>query len=116
MSELDGYRALALLDTGATTTGVTPRVIEALGLLTMGKRPIGSAQGDGQADRYLFRIGLNAPVRSIEMQASFPFVFEAVMGFGLTGAFRFDALLGMDILSQCDFRMDRHGSALLSFG
>ena len=61
VTDLDGYKAMALLDTGATTTGITPRVIDALGLLSFGKRPLGSAQGDGQADRYLFRIGLMQP-------------------------------------------------------
>lgn len=116
MSDLGGYRALALVDTGATTSGITPRIIEMLGLVGMGKRPIGFAQGDGQADRYLFRVALSSPSSTGEAETSLPFVFEAIMGFGLAGGFRFDALLGMDILSQCDFRMDRHGHAVLSFG
>jgi hypothetical protein len=111
--DLDGYRGMALLDTGATTSGITPRVVDALGLLSFGKRPIGSAQGDGQADRYLFRVGLHP---TSEVSTGFPFVFDAVMGFGLNDSFRLDALLGMDILSQCDFRMDRAGRAILSFG
>jgi hypothetical protein len=113
VTDLDGYRGTALLDTGATTSGITPRVADALGLMSFGKRPIGSAQGDGQADRYLFRLGLNA---TGETGDGFPFVFDALMGFGLNESFRLDALIGMDVLSQCDFRMDRAGRAILSFG
>jgi hypothetical protein len=116
VTDLDGYKAMALLDTGATTTGITPRVIDALGLLSFGKRPLGSAQGDGQADRYLFRIGLHATAAAGEGTSAFPYVFDATMGFGLNESFRLDALLGMDVLSQCDFRMDRTGHAILSFG
>ena len=55
VNDLSSVSALALLDTGATTSGITSRIVDALGLLGMGKRPIGSAQGDGQAERYLFR-------------------------------------------------------------
>jgi hypothetical protein len=115
VTDFDGYRGLALLDTGATTTGITPRVVETLGLLGMGKRPLGSAHGDGQAERYLFRVGLHS-TGAVQEASSFPYTFEAIMGFGLTGSFRLDALLGMDILSQCDLQMDRSGRTVLSFG
>jgi len=116
VTDFDGFRATALLDTGATTSGITPRVVDALRLVGYGKRPIGSAQGDGQAERYLFRIGLYPTSAIDDGRPGFPFTFEAIMGFGLTESFRLDALLGMDILSQCDFRMDRSGRAILSFG
>jgi len=51
-----------------------------------------------------------------ESELAFPFVFEEVIGIELTSAFEFDALLGMDILSQCDFRSDRNGNCSLAFG
>jgi hypothetical protein len=47
---------------------------------------------------------------------AFPYVFDEVIGFELTNSFQFDALLGMDILSQCDLRLDRDGGCRLSFG
>ena len=72
VTNLEGYRAMALLDTGATTTGITPRVADALGLLSLGKRPLGSAQGDGQADRYLFRVGLTLLLRSTAPARAIP--------------------------------------------
>ena len=55
-SDLTGMHGHALLDTGSTTSDVTQATAEALGLVELGKRPLGSAQGLGQAERYLFRI------------------------------------------------------------
>src|SRR3569623_3181134 len=74
-TDLTGVEAMALLDTGSTTTGVTARVARSLCLAPKGKRPIGSIQGEGQAERYLIRVALKLP------QPSFPFVFDDVEGF-----------------------------------
>jgi hypothetical protein len=109
---LRGFEAAALLDTGSTTSAITPRVAQKLKLTPRGKRPLGSAQGEGQAERYLFRVGLRAPSE----QPAFPYVFADVSGFELAEAFSLDALLGMDVLGQCDFAMDRRGLCRLSFG
>lgn len=111
-ADLTGVDAVALLDTGSTTSGITPRIAHALGLQKRGKRPIGSAQGEGQAERYLFRIGL----RPLSDQPSFPFLFDDVSGFELADSFQLAALIGMDILRQCDFSIDRDGSCRLVFG
>lgn len=100
----------ALLDTGSTTSGVTREIAGQLSLPELGKRPLGSAHGESQVERFLFRIGFQ--VRS----NSLPFVFEEVSGFELRGEFSFNALIGMDVLSQCDFSMDRSGRCQLSFG
>lgn len=107
-----GYTGTALVDTGATISAVTPRVVRALQLPQLGKRPLASAQGEGQAERYLFRFALQADTNDVP---SFPFVFEEVVGFELTDSFQFDALIGMDILSQCDFEMQRSGLCRLTF-
>ena len=88
---------------------------EKLGLIGRGKRPIGSAQGEGQAERYLFRIGLK-PERPGDSAPAFPFVFDEVIGFELANSFQFEALLGMDILARCDFTMRRDGVCILRFG
>jgi predicted aspartyl protease len=111
-TDLSGIEAAALLDTGSTTSAITPRVARRLKLTPRGKRPLGSAQGEGQAERYLFRVGLREPSR----QPAFPFVFADVSGFELTDAFSLDALLGMDVLGQCDFAMYRNGRCRLEFG
>ena len=113
-TDFTGYDGLALLDTGSTTSGITPRVVRALDLRRRGKRPLGSAQGEGQAERYLFRVGLKPD--SDEMTPRFPYVFDDIVGFELVDSFQFDALLGMDILRQCDFSMDRDAMCHLTFG
>jgi hypothetical protein len=61
-----------------------------LNLNKRGKRPLGSAQGEGQAERYLFRVGLPIPTSG----PSFPYIFDDVSGFELADSFQFDALFG----------------------
>src|SRR5882757_3735627 len=98
-TDLTGFEGRALVDTGSTTSGLTPHVARSLDLAKRGKRPLGSAQGEGQAERYLFRVGVRPAARS----PVFPYVFEDIVGFELSETFQFDALLGMDVLKQCDF-------------
>lgn len=114
-ADLTGVKCLALLDTGSTTSGITFRIARELQLVKRGKRPLGSAQGEGQVERYLFRIGFQ---QSGEPSSSpeFPFIFEEVEGFELMDAFRLGALIGMDILRQCDFHMKRDGLCRLAYG
>jgi hypothetical protein len=111
-TDLTGFEGTALVDTGSTTSGLTPRVAGALALTKRGKRPLGSAQGEGQAERYLFRIG----VRPAMQAPAFPYVFEDIVGFELAETFQFDALLGMDVLKQCDISIYRTGMCALIFG
>ncbi|HEY1605218.1 MAG TPA: aspartyl protease family protein [Allosphingosinicella sp.] len=112
--DLTSAPAQALVDTGSTISGITPRIADGLGLVGRGKRPLSSAQGEGQAERYLFRVGLR-PLADSSVP-SFPYVFDEVMGFELTNSFQFDALLGMDILGQCDLELHRDGRCRLAFG
>lgn len=104
----------ALLDTGATISGITGTVAEQLGLAGLGKRPLGSARGQAQVERYVFRIGLS-PKQGDADPPRLPYVFEEVIGFELTNNFRFEALLGMDVLSQCDLILSRSGHYRLRF-
>jgi hypothetical protein len=111
-TDLTGFETAALLDTGSTTTGITPRVAKHLGLTPRGKRPMGSIHGEGQAERYIFRVGVQLP----DSAPSFPFVFDDVEGFELRESFQLDVLLGMDILRQCGFEMNRGGNCRLTLG
>lgn len=109
--------ALALLDTGASTSGITRSIAHRLGLLGIGRRPITSARQVHLVERYLFRIG----VRPTDSDAILPFIFDTALGFELgddivAGGHRLDAVIGMDVLSQCDFSMDRGGRCRLAFG
>jgi len=114
VTDLAGVNATALIDTGSSVSGVASRLAEELCLARLGKRPLTSAQGEGQVERYAFRIGLQ-PDRTGDMP-DYPFLFEEVIGIELTNTFDFDALLGMDILRQCDFSMNRDGRCSLRFG
>lgn len=101
---------MALIDTGSSVSGVASKLAESLGLVGLGKRPLKSAQGEGQVERYAFRIGLKPE------NPGFPFVFEEVIGIELTDAFEFTALIGMDILGQCDLTLQRGGRCEIRFG
>jgi len=114
-TDLTGADAVALLDTGSSISGITRRLAAQLGLAGLGKRPLRSAQGEGQVERYAFRIGLVADEAGLA-KPSFPFVFDEVIGIELANAFEFNALLGMDILGQCEFSMTRQGGCRLAFG
>lgn len=111
VTNLTGAEANALVDTGSSVSGVSSSLAASLGLVGLGKPPLKSAQGEGQVERYAFRIGLRPGPDS-----PYPFVFEEVIGIELTDAFEFNALLGMDILSQCDLSIDRSGRCTLAFG
>jgi hypothetical protein len=115
VTDLAGIESRALIDTGSSISGVALRIAEALNLKRLGKRPLNSAQGLGQVERYALRVGLRPDAGSMGAP-SFPFIFEEVIGIELTNAFEFDSLLGMDILGQCGFEMLRDGRCRLSFG
>jgi hypothetical protein len=115
ITDLTGIDVKALVDTGSSVSGVARGVAEALNLKGLGKRPLTSAQGEGQVERYAFRIGF-WPCRDDSSEPRFPFVFDEVIGIELTNAFQFTALIGMDILSRCDFEMRRDVSCRLAFG
>jgi hypothetical protein len=114
-ADLTGEAGTALVDTGSTVSGVSLRTAKSLGLSQRGRRPVESGRGLWDAERYDFRIGL-IPDYSPPGQPSFPFLFDAVAGIVLPDTFEFDALLGMDILGQCDFAMNRRGACRLTFG
>lgn len=97
----------ALLDTGATASGISRTLAERLQLPSIGKQPIGTAGGTIMAERYLFRIG-------IPQAQQFPFIFDDITGFEVGGSGNFQVLLGMDVLSRCDFTMTRDGQCRLS--
>lgn len=111
ITDLTGVEATALIDTGSSVSGIAAAVASPLGLNGLGKRPLKSAQGEGQIERYAFRLALRT-----DPEGAFPFVFEEVIGIELTNAFEFNALIGMDILTRCDFSMQRNGACKLIFG
>ena len=115
VTDLTGIDATALIDTGSSVSGIAVRVAQSLNLTPMGKRPLTSAQGQGQVERYAFSVGF-WPGEGSSTGPTFPFVFDEAIGIELTNAFEFDALVGMDILGHCDFEMRRDGRCRLEFG
>ena len=115
ITDLTGVDATALIDTGSSVSGISVTVARSLNLVGLGKRPLRSAQGEGQVEHYAFRVGL-IPGPSHSEVPAFPYIFEEVIGIELTNAFEFNALIGMDILHQCDFTSARNGKCTLSFG
>ena len=105
---------MALIDTGSSISGIAARLSDLLSLTGLGKRPLKSAQGEGQVERYAFRLGI--PPSESGGEPTFPFVFDEVIGIELTNAFEFTALIGMDLLGQCDFSTDRAARCRLGFG
>ena len=114
VTDLSGVEAVALIDTGSSVSGVAIGLAQSLGLVGLGKRPLKSAQGEGQVERYAFRVGLRPDQSGSD--APYPFVFEEVIGIELTNAFEFNALIGLDILGQCDFTTSRDCRCTLLFG
>lgn len=118
-NDLTSLPAVALLDTGATVSGVGPRMISELGLESYGKNRLKSATDELFVAYYLFRLGLHGndgepghPVRT----SGFPFIFDDLDGFSWSRHADFDVILGMDVLKQCDFSLDRSGRCSLRFG
>lgn len=104
--------AVALVDTGATSSGIGPRIVKELNLRSYGKQPLISATEIRQVAYYIFRLGIpphdaNGP--------DFPYVIDECLGFSWDMHRDFDVILGMDILAKCRFTVEP-GRWSLTFG
>ena len=111
-TDLTHASGTALLDTGATSSAIGPQIIEKMQLRPYSKRPVVVATEQRLVDYYFFRVGLFTD----DAAAPIPYVFAETSGFGMQASDSFDIILGMDVLSQCDFTMDRDGEWKLTFG
>lgn len=109
---LQHVAARALVDTGATKSAITARIIAELGLSAIEKRPIMVATEQRLVNFYLFRVGLYGA----QPGSALPYVFDESDGFQISQSHDFEVLLGMDILRHCDFSMTRGGSWQLYCG
>ncbi len=115
-ADLTHIRAVALLDTGATSSAIVPRVVAELGLAPYAKRPLMVATEEWLVDYFLFRIGLFPNPDDGSDSTALPFVFAETDGFRMRDSNVFEAILGMDVISQCDLRVSRNGTWKLNFG
>lgn len=102
--------ATALIDTGATISGLSRSLCDKLQLTSRGKRVLGTATADHPVAAFVFRLGIYPP------EAQFPFMFEMLDGFSWNAEKSFDVILGMDILQQCRLVVDRDQTWSLTFG
>ncbi len=88
---------LAIWDTGATGTVISPGVASSLNLKPIGKRPIAGVTGQSQANEYI--VNLFLPNR-VQLRGV-PVVEADVLGA--------QVLIGMDIITMGDFAVTNHG-------
>ena len=89
----------AIWDTGATNTGVTPRVARECGLVPIGQTTVVGVHGEDLSNVYLIDVYLPNGLTVREITASeMP---------GLTGRFD-DVLIGMDIIGLGDFAVSNY--------
>jgi hypothetical protein len=105
----------ALLDTGASTCGIGPRVISDFALRSHQKKPLAVATELRMVDFYFFRVGLFSQANR-DIGNTLPYVFLETQGFSWHEQKAFDVILGMDVLNQCDLRVSRNRHWQLSFG
>jgi hypothetical protein len=118
-ADMTAFAATALLDTGATASGIGPSVIAALRLRSHMKKRLLSATEEVFADYYLFRVGFYTSeqlANVTEAVQAWPFLFDEVEGFSWSRPGDFDVIVGMDILSGCDVALSRNGRCRLEFG
>ena len=116
----------ALVDTGATTTCITPKVAEMVGLEPIGKVPIQGVSGQSFHNNFLFHIGF--PLSQTLQGGSSGVVGKAVRNISLTvldmeiqgaelqlNGDQFNVLLGMDVIGTGSLKLEGNGTASFSF-
>lgn len=106
--------AVALLDTGATTTAIAPQLAEALKLQAVGRRIIDTAAGPRRANAYNFTLGFRQ-LAGTGLSRPPLFLPNEIYGLDFTRGIAFDVLIGMDILGIGEFRMDQHRNWSFAF-
>lgn len=109
-----------LLDTGATSTGISREVIERLELSPKGRRRLGTANGEIMASEYFIRVGFvcgDYRDSSFDPRSVPPFVLDReISAFELQPSVSYPVLIGMDVIGASDLTIRRDGSAELIIG
>lgn len=108
----------ALLDTGATKTGIRPDFVAALGLAKRDRAPVQTANGTRLADLFLARLGFwpADPTDDIaaKIGCELPYVLDREFLIqSLLPDFPHQMLLGMDVIGMCEFHVSSSGAATL---
>lgn len=99
---------VALLDTGATISGITPRVVDQLGLTSGEWQDLGGVHGSQAAPIYKVALVLPISEPGGTFGRGYPSLEVAELNIPATG---FDVLLGMDFLRQ--FHLTLYGDSFI---
>jgi hypothetical protein len=108
---------MALLDTGASSTCVSRKVVEEVGLRPTGKMPVIGVHGSTPTNTYQFTVGFIVPQGQDATGALLAdLTMFAVDGieFANVGC-GFDVLLGRDVLCRGQFTMTFNGQFVICF-
>lgn len=105
----------ALIDTGASCTCITPKVVNDVGLTPVGKQSVGGVHGKKIVNQYQFQVALLFP----QSQAATGLVNANVMVTPVTGVEfdspgGFEVLLGRDIICRGILQISFDGHGILS--
>lgn len=109
----------ALVDTGATSTGITKAVVKQVDLSQIGQVPVRSVSGVQTHNSYRFQIGLPSG-RSINKEGTgilrkFYMIYRDIEGIEFFDHGDFDVLLGMDIRSIGSLKVEGNRTFRFSF-
>jgi hypothetical protein len=106
----------ALIDTGASCTCITPKVVDDVGLAPIGKRTVSGVHGKKVVHQYRFQAALffPGPAPTTGLTSAGPMVIP-VLGVEFESSGAFDILLGRDILCRgvLTISFDGHGTLSL---
>lgn len=105
----------ALLDTGATRTCVTEKVVQAIGLKRKGRVEIWNIKRNEIHWTYLFHVGVWPNSTSVQQAQTVFGIGDEIEGIDVGNNKFFDVLLGMDILAQGSFHLRKDGTFTFEF-
>lgn len=109
-----------LLDTGATSSGISHALVEQLGVLPRGRRRLGTANGEIVSNEYLIRVGFvcgDYRDPAFDTRTALPFVLDReIRAFELQPSVSYPVLIGMDVIGSGDLTIRRDGSAKFLIG
>ena len=116
-SVLKGARPFrALIDTGATSTMIAPRVVSVLGLQQVNRRQYGGLGGLSWRPAYLFHVAFyEKPPVDVNDISKIRICLKAINGGELSDEHTFDVLLGMDVLTTGNLHVSKDGSFKFEF-
>lgn len=106
---------MALIDTGASCTCISPKVIKDLNLPPIGKQLVGGVHGNNPTNLYQFQVVLAFPQsQQVSGVMRMNVLASLVSGVEFVSSGGFDVLLGRDIICTGSFSMSFDGHAVLS--